>query len=463
VPPIPPTFAYGSGGGVAPSAAFGYPASSSYTMSSLSSSTPSFPARAPMPQPSAPVPPRAAVAERPARRRRRLLPLLALCLCFTLIGGVLGGVVGTNADYVQGLLGLNSPVEDQPGADGSGAGIGEADATKPVVYQPGVAMSWEEVYRQHNQSVVAISTETASRNVFGQTTTIPAAGSGFVLTEDGYVATNNHVIDGATSIVVILPDGSSYKARLIGQDVTNDLAVLKIDAENLTALEWGDSEALSVGSPVAAIGNPLGELANSMTSGIISALDRSINIDGTPMTMLQIDASVSPGNSGGPLFNQYGQVIGLVSAKTVSQGVEGIGFAIPASIARDILDQIIQIGYVPRPSLGLTVYEIDASMARYYDLPVGLYLISVEEGSCADKAGLRNGDVVISFDGHAVATQDELVALRDAHKPGDTVEAEYSRDGQLLTASLVLDEAAGTAATQENQFPWSQQQPSGGM
>ena len=232
----------------------------------------------------------------------------------------------------------------------------------------GRTLSLNELFSSANPAVVAISTETTGRNVFGRRVTLPAAGSGFIVSEDGYLVTNNHVIENAASISVLLHDGTSYPAVLVGTDPLSDLAVLKIDANGLSYLVWGDSEDLQVGDQVVAIGNPLGEFANSMTVGYISALDREINIDGTPRNMLQTDAALNEGNSGGPLLNMRGQVVGIVSAKSIGMSVEGLGFAIPSKVAKNIINQLIDGGYVKnRGMIGVQVgVDYSSGEARVY-------------------------------------------------------------------------------------------------
>ncbi|MDR0381564.1 MAG: trypsin-like peptidase domain-containing protein [Oscillospiraceae bacterium] len=383
-----------------------------------------------------------------ARPRARLFPIVALCLIFTLIGGAVGGTLGVSL-----LPRLQPPaaVTDTPTpaeaviADGTaGAGsAGDDSALLPVASQPGASLTMRQIYEKCNPSVVAIATETTVRNVFGQTVTQPAAGSGFIVSADGRIVTNNHVIESASSVSVTLHNGKSYKATVVGRDAETDLAALKIDATGLTPLVWGDSKSLKVGDPAIAIGNPLGELANTMTSGIISALDRAINIDGTPRNMLQTDASISPGNSGGPLINEHGQTVGIITAKSTGSGVEGLGFAIPAADARPIIDDLFKNGRVTgRPQLGITVQRIEGSVAQSYRVEPGMYVISVEAGSCADKAGLRAGDRILEFGGVAVSTPDELNAQKNKYKAGATVKIKISRNGETLTPDVVLDEKA---------------------
>ena len=394
-------------------------------------------------------------------KKYSLLPMLALCLCFTLIGGALGGLTVMSLNASLGAETSPPQADGHSPSDSSASTPNGNGDTQPIIYQAGAVLTPAQIFDKCNQGVVAISTETAVRNIFGQTATRPAAGSGFVISSDGYIVTNNHVIEGASAIEVLMANGETYPAQLIGRDASNDLAVLKIEASGLTALTWSDSAALTVGSSIIAIGNPLGELANSATSGIVSALDRAVNIDGTPMTMMQIDASVSPGNSGGPLLNEQGEVVGVVSAKSSGSGVEGIGFAIPSNIAQGIVDQLIEYGYVTgRPYLGITPKGVDEAMSHYYNLPIGIYVVSVEPGSCAETAGLQTGDVIIAFDGVTVSTESELVGRKNTRSAGDTVEITIVRAGKEQKLMVTLDEMPQeeNLPPQEDMFPpWAQQ------
>ncbi|MDR2671171.1 MAG: trypsin-like peptidase domain-containing protein [Oscillospiraceae bacterium] len=380
-----------------------------------------------------------------AKPKTSLFPIVALCLIFTLIGGAVGGTLGvTLLPRLQPIEALVDDAGTAPAAAADNAvdtGESSGDSALLPVATSGASLTTRQIYEKCNPSVVAIATETTVRNVFGQAVTQPAAGSGFIVSADGRIVTNNHVIENASSVSVTLSSGKSYKATVVGRDSETDLAVLKIDATGLTPLVWGDSKALKVGDPAIAIGNPLGELANTMTSGIISALDRAINIDGTPRNMLQTDAAISPGNSGGPLINEYGQVVGIITAKSTGSGVEGLGFAIPAADARPILDDLFKNGRVTgRPQLGVSVQQLDGSKAQSYRVNPGLYIMSVEAGSCADKAGLRAGDQILEFGGVAVSTPDELKAQKNKYKAGAAVKVKISRSGETLTLNVVLDE-----------------------
>lgn len=295
-------------------------------------------------------------------------------------------------------------------------------------------------------SVVEITTESVTYNTFMGQYVTEGAGSGVIISSDGYIATNNHVIDGASGITVTLSDGTEYAAELIACDDKTDLAVIKIDAENLSPAVFGTSADLCVGEPVIAIGNPLGELGGTVTSGIISALDRQITIDGQSMTLLQTDASVSPGNSGGGLFNSKGELIGIVNAKSSGDDAEGLGFAIPSDTAKEVIEQLIAFGYVQgRISLGLSLVDInDRSTAAAYRVSTyGVYVLSVTEGSRAEQAGFQSGDRLVSLDGTEFTTSTELVQMLDEYEIGDTVTFIVSRNRQHLNLTLTLEEYTG--------------------
>ncbi len=258
------------------------------------------------------------------------------------------------------------------------------------------------------------------------------SGSGIIISSDGYIITNNHVIEGATEITVILNDSSEYPAKLIGRDSQTDLAVLKIDKTGLPAATLGDSTTAVTGELAVAIGNPLGqELAGSVTSGIVSAVNRKLQVDNKTLTLIQTDAAINPGNSGGALVNQYGEVIGINTVKLSTSGVEGLGFAIAISEAKPIIDNLIAHGYVAgRPLVGISV-----SSTNY-----GLSVAEVTQGGAADQAGIKAGDLIIKVDGTAVKNRDTLNEMRDAKKPGDTMVFTVMREGELIDITVVLGE-----------------------
>ena len=300
----------------------------------------------------------------------------------------------------------------------------------------------KSVVDQCANSVVEIQTESVTNgsNPFQQYVS-SGAGSGVILTQDGYIVTNHHVIEDANSITVRTRSGDEYNASLVGSDEQSDLAVLKIDATGLTPAVLGDSNTLEVGDLAIAIGNPLGELGGSVTSGIISALDREMTIDGQTMTLLQTDAAVNPGNSGGGLFNANGDLIGIVNAKSSGENVEGIGFAIPISTATDIIDELIANGEVTsRPTLGVSLYNVEDEMTAS-QLGVdstGVYIVQIVDGGAADNAGLRSGDRIVSVDGSEVSSASDVRAALNKHKIGESISITVERNGQTQDFDVAL-------------------------
>lgn len=306
------------------------------------------------------------------------------------------------------------------------------------------ASSYAAVVEATKQSVVEIRTEeTVTSTWVGQYVT-SGAGSGVIISADGYVITNNHVVEGASNIVVITADGTEYRATLVGADARTDVAVVKVDAVNLPAAVLGDSTALRTGDAVVAIGNPLGHLGGTVTEGIISALDRDITINGQTMTLLQTSAAVSPGNSGGGLFNMNGELIGVVNAKSTGEDVEGLGFAIPINTAKEAAQSIIENGYVTgRAALGVMVLEVssEAAAQQYGVNRLGVYITEVTEGMGAQKAGLMAGDYIVSVDGNAISVTAELLSFLDEHEVGDVIEMQIIRDGKIMTFDVELSES----------------------
>lgn len=268
------------------------------------------------------------------------------------------------------------------------------------------------------------------------------SGSGIIISSDGYIITNSHVIEGSSSIEVVLNSGDRHTAKIIGSDTKTDLAVIKIDATNLPAAELGKSSDLKVGELAVAIGNPLGlEFQGSVTAGVISALNRTMEVEGRQYTLVQTDAAINPGNSGGPLVNKYGQVVGINTVKINSYTAEGMGFAIPIDVALPIIEELIENGYVSgRPQIGIGIRDITQYMSMYYNMPVGIYVVSVSPGSGAEKAGIQSGDVVIKADGKAVTTADELNEVRDTHKVGEKIKLTVVRDGKTIDVDVTLGE-----------------------
>jgi serine protease Do len=284
---------------------------------------------------------------------------------------------------------------------------------------------------------------------FGDQIAAQGEGSGIIVSEDGYIMTNYHVVQYAdpksqtgknTTLEVFLPDKRQVKAKFIGGDSTNDLAVIKVDLKGLPVAELGDSSKLEVGEQVVAIGNPLGmEFAGSVTVGVISALNRQI--DAENMSLIQTDAAINPGNSGGALVNSKGQVIGINSAKISETGVEGLGFAIPVNDAKPIVDELMMFGYVKgRPFIGISGREVTEPLAQQYNIPVGIYISDVTPDSGADQAGIRSGDILVGMDGKDVKTVADLDAIKKNYKAGDTVSVSIVRDGVKKELKLTFSE-----------------------
>lgn len=305
------------------------------------------------------------------------------------------------------------------------------------------ALSVADIARKAGPSVVGIISKQQTVSYWGGMTESSGSGSGIIIRSDGYVITNQHVIDGAASVTVILSNNEEYNAKIVGEDVKTDLAVLKIEADGLTAMEIGRSADLEVGETAVAIGNPLGqEFAGSVTAGVISALNRTMSVEGRQYTLIQTDAAINPGNSGGALVNNQGQLIGINSIKISSADLEGLGFAIPVDDAMNVISELIEYGYVKgRPAIGIATREITAQTARRYGLSEGVYIVQVSEGSGAQQAGLQAGDVIVAADGAAVKTLDKLNEIRDRHKAGETISLTVIRGGvNQLNVTVTLSE-----------------------
>lgn len=297
-------------------------------------------------------------------------------------------------------------------------------------------------------SVVEITTETVSTDLFMRQYITEGAGSGVIMTQDGYIATNNHVIENASKIIVRLTDGKEYEAELIGTDAQTDIAVLKIKAEDaLKAVTFGDSDTLVVGDEAIAIGNPLGELGGTVTNGIISALDREIKLESQTMRLLQTNAAINPGNSGGGLFNSQGEFIGLVVAKSAGSNIEGLGFAIPSNVVSDVVQSIIDVGYVKgRPVLGVSIVDV-SSIQQAYQYGVnrlGVYIMDLTKGSKSEQSGLKVSDLIIAIDDTQIGSATELKQALNQHQVGDVVKVTVSRDNKLLTFDVELSESVPT-------------------
>lgn len=377
------------------------------------------------------------------KKNRLGFRICALALVFALLGGALGagGVIWYESSRGQtGTVSKNETAMLQ--------GVREKSVLNTVTVDSGKEMTAAEVYAANVNSTVGITTSITT-NYWGFQTTSAAAGSGFILTEDGYILTNYHVVENSNSITVAMYNGDTYDATLIGYDESNDVAVLKVDAEGLSPVVLGDSDNLNVGDSVVAIGNPLGELTFTMTAGYISALDREITPDRTPINMLQTDVAINAGNSGGPLFDMDGNVIGMTTAKvsgTTESGVsiEGLGFAIPINdVMRVVYDLQLYGRVLGRAYLGVTLQDLDSEVAATYNLPAGPQIVTVTEGSCAETAGLQPRDIILQFEDREISSFTDLSAALAKQKAGDTVTLKIYRAGAELEITLTLDERPG--------------------
>ena len=395
------------------------------------------------------------------KKKRWGLRVAVVALCCALVGSAAGGaIVGSvmHNIYKNDASTTQQPSTSQPAATPS-------ESTSQVVQtrQPSSGqLTPAEIYAQNVSAVVSISNE-ATTNVFGQVTATASSGTGFIISADGEILTNYHVVKNASKLTVTMNNGESYNATVIGYEEDNDVALIKIDATGLTPVSLGKSSDLRVGDEVAAIGNPLGELTNTMTVGYVSALDRYINTDGSPINMMQIDAAINSGNSGGPLFDMKGFVVGITTAKysgTTNSGttIEGIGFAIPIDDVTSILDDLRTNGRVTnRAYIGITVSNVSSSDAENYGFPQGVLVNSVESGSCGEKAGLRRYDIITGIDNTTIKSLDELSAALKSYRAGDTATLEVYRSGKTMQMTVTFDEKPQTTTTATDN---SAQQPS---
>lgn len=383
-------------------------------------------------------------------KQKGAIKIVALCLVCALLGGL--------AQPIYSSL-----------SGGNETTIYTGDRTPTQVDTASVDTSKElttaEIYAKYVNSCVGITVDIVSTNVFGQTVTGAAAGSGFVITEDGYILTNYHVIDGANSIKVTFDNGKEYTATYVGGEEKNDIAVIKVEATGLTPVVIGKSSDMLVGEQVTTIGNPLGELTFSESTGIISALDRSITMsDGRQMNMIQTDCAINSGNSGGPLFNSHGEVIGIVSAKyssgsnSSSASVEGLGFAIPMDDVASMVSDLVKNGYVTgKPIMGISVADVDESVTSY-GVPQGAIIRVVTPDLCGAKAGLQAGDIVTKIDNTDVTSASDLTSAIGNYKPGDKVTLTIFRSGETKTVEVTLEESTPEKTEKQNQAQQEYQQ-----
>lgn len=373
------------------------------------------------------------------KRVARSAVALVLAAAMGFAGGFVGAKFGGSGKVVIQQVAPSSTADSASGSDSS---ITAASSS-------GSSLTTEQVADLVSPSVVVITTEQvvySQWSWYGQNQVESGAGSGVIISSDGYILTCAHVVDGASTITVTIDD-KDYTAILVGEDTTSDIAVIKIDADGLTPATVGNSDSLKVGQSVMAVGNPLGELGGTVTGGMISALNRSVTIQGSSsvntMSLIQMDASVSPGNSGGGLFNMNGELVGIVNAKSSSSDAEGLGFAIPINDAIKVAQELLENGYVTgRPYLGITYLAVtDAQTASQLGVNAyGVYVVEVVKGGPAEKAGLQAGDRIVSVDGTEIASKDDLGTLMQKHAAGDTLSITIARDGQMQTVNVTLGE-----------------------
>ena len=417
--------------------------------------SPGYTPPAPEPRPEAPG----------TKKERRGLKVLALVLC----GAILGGSLGAGG-VLLGLKALGQGQTEQ-GANVVLYGSSRGVQTEIVELEPGQTLTPAQVYAQNVNSTVGITTAITT-NYWGYQTTSAASGSGFILSADGYILTNHHVIEDSSSITVALYDGSEYEAELVGYDESSDIAVLKVDAEGLTPVVLGSSDALQVGESVVAIGNPLGELTFTLTVGVVSALDRDITTSsGASRNLIQTDCAINSGNSGGALFNLYGEVVGITNAKYSSSSlgeasIDNIGFAIPMDDVKALVQSIIENGYVIKPYIGISVADVSTE-SQGYGLPQGAAVKAVTEGAPAAEAGLQLNDIITEVNGNPITGSADLVELVSASQPGDQLVLTVWRQNETLSLTVTVAETRQealpetTASTQT--LPQQQEQPYGSM
>lgn len=366
--------------------------------------------------------------------------VVALALCFAILGGAIGG--GTvwllTHNNTTSAGGSSSTTIQQGRHENVTVDINEIETGK--------LMTAAEVYAKNVNSTVGIQTSITSTNLWGQQTTSAASGSGFILTADGYIVTNYHVIQNANSVTVSTYGGASYNAKIVGYDESNDLAVLKIEATGLSPVVLGSSEKLNVGDTVLAIGNPLGELTFSLTTGVVSALNREVTFSGgTVMDLLQTDCAINSGNSGGALFNLYGEVVGITNAKysgSSSSGasIDNIAFAIPIDSVRAIVESIIGKGYYAKPVIGVSVTDVDEN-SRQLGIPAGAWVKEVTAGGAAEAAGIQANDVITAINGTEISGVSDLKRILAKASAGDELSLVIWRKNRSLTLTVVVREA----------------------
>ena len=374
------------------------------------------------------------------KKKRKVNPAVVVLSSALAVSLIVSSVLG-----ISMLTGKKAPEKNGSVYHSSNVAGGkktDGDTQNTQFIPNGKELTTTEIAAKVGPAVVGIVCKTKTVNFFNQMGEAESSGSGVIISEDGYIVTNNHVIESANTVKIVLNSGDEYEAKLVGADSRSDIAVLKIDAKDLPFASIGDSSTVMVGDKAVAIGNPLGtELMGTVTEGIISAVNRTVTIEDKKLTLLQTDAAINSGNSGGALVNAYGEVIGINSVKMAAAGVEGIGFAIPSNVFKPIIDDLIDSGYVKgRLMIGVAGTNITKQLSEYYELPEGFYVNQVYEGYGAYLAGVQPGDVIIKCDGKVTKTIDDINAIRDSHKVGDIMTITVSRDGKNVDLKVKLME-----------------------
>ncbi len=398
------------------------------------------------------------------KKTRGAAKIVALSLCCSLVGGATGAVGMAGYQYLfqnAGEMYIEN-IEDDSSTSKMYVGEREEKKLDVVSVDSSKVLTAAEIYAANVNSTVGISATVRSTSR-GRTVEGTASGSGFILTSDGYIVTNYHVVEGATAIKVNTYDNSTYDAKLVGYDDSNDIAVLKIDASGLSPVVLGDSDKMNVGDNVVAIGNPLGELTFTLTAGMVSALNRQITIDDMSMNLIQTDCAINSGNSGGALFNSYGEVIGMTNAKYSSSGnsssasIDNIAFAIPSNTVSNIVTSIIEKGYLEKVYIGVTV---SASYGQRGSQNVqGVTVKSVTEGSPAEEAGIKEGDIITAVNGEKITSASGLSAWTSKSKAGDVLTLSIIRDGENIELKVTLGVRQQTTAPEDNEDDQDQDYP----
>ena len=408
-------------------------------------------------------------APKPKRERKGMRRAVSVLLVLALVLGSCGATAFfMNLHWQKEMKNLTQQMNDKIAAVQKDAGKQSAAASgRPLA--AGEYLTPGEVYEQNVDAVVAVTVEVEDYDDYGRAVSGLSSGTGFFISSDGYVITNHHVIEGGTKVTVTTHDDEEYTAEIVGYEANNDLAVLKVDGENLPCVTIGSSSDLLVGDQVVAIGNVLSTFASSLTVGYVSGVDRVVDTQGVAMNMIQTDVAINSGNSGGPLFNMRGEVVGITTAKFSGQSssgvsIEGIGFAIPIDDVTGMVEDLKSFGYVTGAYMGVMVMDVDAS-AQYYGVPAGAFVDDVTAGGAADKGGIQSGDIITEVGGYAVTSVSDLTRVLRKFAAGETVSVEIYRSGSTKTLSVVLDEKPHeepqTQAEQAPQQTPQQQMPGG--